>query len=144
MGRWRRFGTRSCTAQQEGFSVVEVLVAFAMSGLILTVFFDVAARASRASLLSDDHMTATMLAQSTLAEAGISRPLVAGRTEGQFDEVFRWQLTIAPANLKGTPTPGLGVVPFLVSIEIKWQRGRTARRLLFRTLRLATTDGAPS
>jgi general secretion pathway protein I len=79
-----------------GFTLLEVVVAFAIAALALAGLV----RATGVGLSSSDTATktveATSAAQSLLAQAGITAPLVPGESNGERDG-FSWRIVIRPA-----------------------------------------------
>ncbi len=82
---------------QDGFTLVELLVAFAILALSLTAVFRIFSDGLLGTKLADDYGTAIALAESTLTQVGIDPDLPArpGMYEGQFDDRFSWRLEIA-------------------------------------------------
>jgi len=69
----------------KGFTLIEVLVAFVILGLSLTAAYSAFTGGLRSELAAKDSTEGILLAQSYLAEIGVSRPLVEGTQEEQLD-----------------------------------------------------------
>jgi len=76
---------------QRGFSLIEILVAFMILAMSLTVIFRIFSGGLRNVALSEDYARAVLVAQSQLSVSGISAPLQPGLTSGEWGERFRWQ-----------------------------------------------------
>src|SRR5712692_215354 len=93
-----------CMRPAGGFTLLEVLVAFAITALALVALV----RGASAGLGSSDTATRTIEAvgrvQSLLAQVGVVSPLAPGETTGEQDG-FRWRIVVTPvARQPGIPT----------------------------------------
>ena len=76
--------------RERGFSLIELIVAFALMALVLTTVLAIAARAYRQVAWSGSAMEATQWAQ-TLSDEAEGRTLALGRSEGRVQEGrYRW------------------------------------------------------
>ena len=80
---------------QRGFSLLEVLVAFALLGLSLGVLLQAFATGLRNTALAEEYTLATLHAESVLARLGIEEPLEEGNLEGEINERFSWRATVS-------------------------------------------------
>lgn len=121
--------------ESAGFALVEVMIAFAIlalglsvisSGLALAVRSDNSARVSRST---------QRLARSCLEAAGISTLLVPGVREGRIDDGYVWRETVTAARLQG-PQSDLGrgaapprsrTTPYWVEVQVIAPDGTVAR-----------------
>jgi general secretion pathway protein I len=126
------------TGRQAGFSLIEVLVALAIVGLVLVA----TARVFGAGILVHDAASGTgaalALAEDKLAAAGIDGKLRAGSSEGVFAGRFRWRVTIAPyADPASADLPEPRYRLLRVAVEIAWREGWRERHTELTSLRLA-------
>ena len=80
---------------QSGFSLLEVIVAFAIAAIALGVLSQIFGQGARNMSLSGDYDKALMLADSLLTEYGID----AGSEETSFSDAsgqFEWAVSIGP------------------------------------------------
>lgn len=76
--------------REGGFSLIELIVAFALMALVLTTVLAIAARAYRQVAWSGAAMEASQWAQ-TLSDEAAGRTLALGRSEGRVqDGRYRW------------------------------------------------------
>jgi general secretion pathway protein I len=86
-----------------GFSLLEVLVAFAILALALTVLMQVFSTGLRNISVGEDYTRAVLLAESVLASVGVEQPLQEGERTGTFDEkygeAYRWRVAVSRYDL---------------------------------------------
>src|SRR5690606_343726 len=97
-------------ASQRGYTLIEVIVAFALLALGLTLLLGTLSGSTRQVRWAADAGRATLHAQSLLDTVGIIKPLQPGQRTGDFDDGrYRWVLSISPwqdpalANLPQAP-----------------------------------------
>jgi general secretion pathway protein I len=132
--------------RQQGFTLIEVLVAFMILTLALTVIFRIFSGGLRNLELSADYTRAALVAESQLAAAGVSIPLEPGETSGEVDDSFSWQRVIQTyqpwEKEKELSTAMQG---YRVTVNVDWERAGQKRRLTLSSIRLrkVDTDGMP-
>lgn len=86
------------TRQQRsrGFTLLEVLVAFAILSLTLLVVFRIYSTGFRSIAAADWKLQAVEIAKSKLAGIGIETPLAPGIISGTADGGYAWQLSVSP------------------------------------------------
>ena len=129
--------------RQRGYSLLEVIVAFALLALALTLLLGSLSGAARQVHGADLRSRATLHAQSLLAATGIEAPLQLGRTQGDWDDGrYRWDLQVEPyvdarttalqtAATAATTGPTLAQL----TLQVRWGEGE-GERLQWRSLRL--------
>jgi general secretion pathway protein I len=126
---------------QSGFSLLEVLVAFAILAVSLGVLIQIFSRASMAAVVASQYSRAVSLAESRLAAVGAAIPLKPGATSGEPEDGIAWELAIVPAT-DIQPETGLGAaqsppaIPYRVTVTVLWEDAGRVRRLALSTLRL--------
>ena len=88
---------RSIKRQQQGFTLLEVIVAVVIAALCLAALSQVFATGVRAASTSSDYMRAMTLAQSLLAGVGVEKATSDGSESGtSSDGRLTWTVTISP------------------------------------------------
>lgn len=134
---------------QRGYSLLEVIVAFAVLALALTLLLGSLSGASRQIKQADLRSRAVLHAQSLLAVTGVVEPLQDGERSGEWEDGrYRWQLQVAPYQEPRTDTlPVADTVagPRLAQVTLQVSWGDTdADRMQWRSLRLLPADsGTP-
>ncbi|ADJ29710.1 type IV pilus modification PilV family protein [Nitrosococcus watsonii] len=142
---------------QRGFSLLEVLVAFAILGVALGVLLQIFATGMRATTLSEDYTYAASLAETKLATIGVEAPYLEGIEEGRFDQKYSWRTTILPYEEPQEALEelerrqisqgggfdnnlmNLSVLPYRVRVEVFWETGGgKVREVALETLRLGS------
>ena len=136
--------SRRSLHRQRGFTLIEVVVAFALLALALTFLLASLSGAARQVRIASDSSRATLHAQSLLAQVGVGETLQPGRRQGDFDAGrYRWALEIAPfADPLKPPSPlSNPSAPRLLQLTLamEWGNGR-GQQLRWRTLRLVPGD----
>lgn len=127
-----------------GFSLLEVLVAFVILALILGVLMQIFSGGLRNASRVDEYQQAMLLGQSKLASIGIEIPLKVSESDGEFNAVYRWHVSIRPylvaptqtSDQTGLPVPILPVSLLEVEIQVLWGGSNQPRSASLKTLRL--------
>lgn len=83
--------------RQQGFTLLEVVVAFVLLALVLVTAFQVFSTGLSRSSTLDERSQALAIAQSRLAAAGQEEALKEGETRGESpDRKYQWSLRITP------------------------------------------------
>lgn len=131
---------RARTGHQAGFTLIEVMIAFALLALALTLLLGSLSGAARQVRHADYTSNAALHAQSLLAQVGVVEPLRPGRREGVFGAgTYQWQLDVSPYVDPLLPArPPQPQAPRLLQLDLLvWWGEGPAERLRWRTLRLA-------
>lgn len=123
--------------RQRGFTLIELIVAFALMALALTMCLSIASRAYRQTAWSDAHARAALWAQS-LSDEALAQPLAVGVQTGETpDHAFRWRREVVqwvdPAGVVVPRNNGGGLLE--VRMQLSWMDGDAERSFATRTLR---------
>lgn len=135
-------------AAAAGFTLIEIIIAFGVLALGLTLLLGTLSGASRQLRQAGDAGRAALHAQSLLDERAdtLLRP---GRLQGTFDDgVYRWQLAVAPWRdpqaRDNVPEDPAAARLLHVQLDIAWGDGGPQQRLRLTSLRLALPPPAGS
>lgn len=109
-----------------GFTLIEVLVAFAVAGLLLAAAYRLITLGLDRDLEAGREVTAALLAQSLLAESG-----PPAERRGQFPGGYRFRVTVRPA---ATPPSGAGLLR--IEATVGWSLREPERSVTLTTERL--------
>ncbi len=133
---------RSC----RGYTLIEVIVAFAILALGLTLLLGTLTGATRQVRWADEAGRAALHAQSLLDDTGVGVALQPGQASGAFEDGhYRWSMVVTPYRdplLPPVQSRDLGAPRLLqLSLTVQWGDGNDARRRLhLQTLRLVTPN----
>ena len=123
--------------RQRGFTLIEILVAFMILAMSLTVLFRIFSGGLRNVALSEDYALAVLVAESQLASIGISEPLEPGVITGKWDARFRWERLVKPyrpwEHDKDLTTPMLA---YRVTVNVDWEHAGRTRQFSLSSVRL--------
>jgi prepilin-type N-terminal cleavage/methylation domain-containing protein len=94
---------------ESGFTLVEVLVAFAILSIVLLTLFSGLSTALRGDRRAEFTRSALRLATAELETAGIGNPLTPGVTNGRFENGMEWRLSVRPYAFANNVTPAYWV-----------------------------------
>lgn len=123
-------------SSQAGFSLLEVLVAFAILAIILGVLLQIFSGSAQRATLAESYLKASSLAQARLNEIGREAPLTAGAIEGQTENGFAWGLHMEPYPIEGLDTVVQSLVPMRVRVVVAWQEQGRRHEVSATTLRV--------
>jgi general secretion pathway protein I len=128
---------RSFTSHRaRGFSLVEILVAFAIASSSLGLLYNIQRNSQRAVISAAEHTVAAELARSLLAESRTHLDAATDSLAGTYADKYDWTLTITPYG-PGSAAEGSLLPLSTVSVQVSWHSGTSARQLAMTTVRPA-------
>ena len=127
-----------------GYTLIEVLVAFMILALALSVLLRIFSGGLRNVSVSSDYARAVLVAEAQLATAGVTDTLVAGDTSGDDGGKFLWTRIVRnyvpfEGYDRGTST----VTAYQITVIVEWAHAGSTRQIDLSTVRLARTTGRP-
>jgi len=133
--------------RQRGFSLLEIVITFAIVALALGILSQIFGHGSRHLALADDYSRALAVAENLLAEYGAP---ASGEsvTINDSDESFDWNVKVLPYPVPttpgddGVPSPLADKAFELVKIEVSvdWTRDGNTRSVTLESLRMVVSD----
>jgi general secretion pathway protein I len=122
-------------SRQRGFSLIEVLVAFAILALAVSVIFSLFATGLRNTAVAGEYGVALALAESKMA---VLQGMDAARLEpqlqeGSFDGAYHWRSEVRPA---AGDSGVAGVAVYVLAVRVSWGGTARNRNVDLSTLRL--------
>ena len=122
--------------QQAGFSLLEVLVAFVIMGLVIGGILQLFGNSMRSVSLSDEYSYAVKIAESQMATVGTAIPVEAGNTSGSSGDKFNWNITIEATEFEMPEgAPPMPLYPYRVMVDVSWPSGNKDRHFQLASLR---------
>lgn len=132
--------------RHKGFSLLEILVAFAIMAVALTIVLRIFGSGVHSAVVSEDYVLATQIAESMLARVGADIPLQAGLSSGSEGNKYHWLLAIewqpplfdSRRTLREDDLPQARTLErYRVRIRVEWgDDGQPPRGLALETLKL--------
>lgn len=129
-------------AAQQGFTLVEVMVAFVILALTSGVVTVVFSNGLRVVADADGYTRAIAVAESKLAEFSVPSKLVPGPAQGIAGDV-QWKTVVIPGYLEPVAPERARAIPpdfFRVKVQTSWGDSRT---IVLETMRLVPTIQPP-
>jgi len=128
--------------RQQGYSLIEVLVAFVILAMALTVLLRIFSVGLRNVDAAAEYVQAVAIADAEIAAPGVVTGLQPGLSEGVVDDRFHWMRSVTAAGpdlLLAGDKPALPI--YRIAVTVEWPARQGLRRLEFETLRLDRSAG---
>lgn len=126
---------------QRGFTLLEVLVAFAIAAMALSLLARAFAGGLRLSSTAEDYGRVVILAESLMTQVGTEYKLEDSIIEGRFDDRFNWRLVIAPYlidNVVLIDSPSVSLMQ--IDLTVDWPAGLNQRQFHLTSLRIVAAE----
>ncbi len=112
---------RTQQIKQQGFSLLELLIAFSILALSLSILLKIFSSGVNTAIVAEEYTTAVQIAESLMARAGVESPLRIGQISGQENEDYHWLVETSPYqfNPEGLELP-TQVEFFKVDVTVSW------------------------
>ena len=120
-----------------GYTLIEVLVAFMILALALTVLLRIFSGGVRNVGVASGYAEAVLIGESRLATAGIDETLAPGETSGVEGENFHWTRRVTryePSDNYATHVKGTHA--YFVTVTVTWPNGDNERSIDLSTVKL--------
>lgn len=110
------------TNKQQGFSLLEILIAFSILALSLSILLKIFSVGVTTTSIAEEYTAAVQIAESLMARTGVETPLQAGESSGLENEKYDWQVTVSPFefNPENADINALNAVLFKVRVTVTW------------------------
>ena len=132
-------------ARQRGFTLIEVLIAFAIAAMALGLLFQAASSSGTAAHQAGNYEEAVSRAKSHMAMVGRESDVAPGEREGDDGSGYRWRITITPSAAAQPPqgaTPENRLMLYNVEVSVSWLDGGRPHSVVLHTQRTGTQPGA--
>ncbi len=137
----KRPGSRGCApggraANCEGFTLLEVLVATTIMGLVLVVLLQVLSGAMRAQEMTLEHARALQVAERALQETFTAMKLGAAQYQGEAG-AYNYLVKVTPQYQVSDQTLDRLVQCSLIQVKVSWEERGGVRSVSLETIRTA-------
>ena len=134
--------------RHNGFSLLEILVAFAIMAVALTIILRIFSSGVSNAIHSEDYTIATQIAESLMARTGVESPLQIGSSNGIEADKYRWQIQVSPFNQVSVNSAQTGLNTstelWAVEVRVSWgDEGQTTREIALNNYRLLPSQNQP-
>lgn len=125
--------------RHKGFSLLEILVAFAIMAVALTIVLRIFGSGVNTAVTSEEYTLAVQIAESLMARTGVETPLLAGETSGVEAEKYHWLVNVSPVTVPVAPPSRFNsqanyeLPPeqlMSVKVRVSWDDGNQGHRQL--------------
>ena len=110
------------TNKQQGFSLLEILIAFSILALSLSILLKIFSVGVTTTSIAEEYTAAVQIAESLMARTGVETPLQAGESSGLENEKYDWQVTVSPFefNPENADINAVTAMLFKVRVTVTW------------------------
>ncbi|MGB0514156.1 MAG: type IV pilus modification PilV family protein [Wenzhouxiangellaceae bacterium] len=124
--------------RQRGFTLVEVMAAFAIFAVLFGITLQILSTSISNTRRSGDFTQAALLAQGHLDMVGVEGLPEPGISTGNYDDTYSWELMIEPYQIedeRGVLYDELPIELYYVGLTVFWGDPPNPREARFETLR---------
>jgi general secretion pathway protein I len=127
----------SKAARQQGFTLLEIMVAFVITGLVVGTLLQLFGSAMQSAALADEYSFAVQVAESRMEAIGseikVEKTTVNGQEEGT---AYHWAINMQPIDLLDKQDEfSLSVEPYQVTVIVSWNSDGKQRQFTLSSLR---------
>ncbi|MBK8816273.1 MAG: prepilin-type N-terminal cleavage/methylation domain-containing protein [Methylococcaceae bacterium] len=135
-------------SRQNGFSLLEILIAFSILSLSLGIMLNIFSGGVKTAITAEDYTVAVQIAESLVAKAGTEITLKDHQSTGIENDKYHWSLNIRPYTITGEAIDPKNVTAELYKVNaiVEWGDGDDSdnRQLQIATLKLAPKNNVSS
>jgi general secretion pathway protein I len=103
--------------RQQGFSLLEMLIAFSILAVSLGILLNIFSGGANTALVAEEYTAAVQIAESLLA-ASSEKTLKVGQESGIENEKYRWLFEVSPYQLTSMSADPLNEKANLVKVKV--------------------------
>lgn len=109
-------------SKQRGFSLLEILVAFSILAVSLSILLNIFASGVTTAGVAEDYTNAVQVAESLMTKTGVEKSLQVGESSGIEGDKYRWRVIVQPSafNPDSMNMATLSTALFKVSVIVSW------------------------
>jgi general secretion pathway protein I len=119
---------------QQGFSLLEILVAFTILAMALGVLYQIFSQGTRSAMLTEEYTQAMIVAESRLA--GVNANMLPGVDRGTETNKYQWITSIQPHTGTEPSDVQTGARLYEVHVSVIWESFGKSHTVDLHSLRL--------
>ncbi len=126
--------------KQQGFSLLEILIAFSILALSLGILLKIFSAGVNTAVVAEDYTAAVQIAESLMAKTGVETPLQNGQDSGLENDKYHWLVEVSPIvfNPEDIDATAITAALFKVKVIVSWgDDNANDRRIELTTLKLS-------
>jgi general secretion pathway protein I len=133
---------QSPRSHQGGFSLLEILVAFTIMAISVTVLLQIFGKNTQIAFHAENYTQAISLAESLLDATGREEELPDSSDSGVFGDKFHWNVTVAEYQPieEDIDFDLMSHQLYKVIVQVNWGQGDKQRSVELNTLRIGKKD----
>jgi len=125
------------TSNKKGITLIEVLVAFVILAMAVTVLLRIFSSGTSNIIVSQQYVDAVQVAEMQLASVGLESELTPVTEYGVFGGKYNWQMTVEPyAFYEDEEQEQYPVSAFRILVEVSWVERAHTRRIMLSSIKL--------
>lgn len=128
--------------RSQGFSLLEILVAFVVMGLVVGTLLQLFGTSMRNVALADEYSFAVQVAESRLQAVGTEIEVEQGSESGAEEGTpYRWVVNMEPVELHEEQGDfASSIQPYQVNVVVSWESDGRNREFLLSSLRFGAAE----
>lgn len=108
--------------KQQGFSLLEILIAFSILALSLGILLKIFSAGVNTAVVAEDYTAAVQIAESLMAKTGVETPLQNGQDSGLENDKYHWLVEVSPIvfNPEEIDATAITAELFKVTVIVSW------------------------
>ncbi len=118
------------TNKQQGFSLLEILIAFSILALSLGILLKIFSTGINTATVAENYTEAVQISKNLMAKTGIETPLQVGQSSGIENNFYQWWIETSPFmfNPDNVDPKTLTAELFKVKVTVSWSDGGASDR----------------
>jgi general secretion pathway protein I len=130
---------------EQGFTLLEIMIALAILGIALTIILQQFSTGLRTVMVTRDYTTALIHAREKLEEFCLAKKLSEKEESGEFEDGYKWRVVISPyeeeEEQKESGTEFLLLSMYTVTSMVSWEAGNREKKIELATVKLVPKEG---
>ncbi|MEQ1528054.1 MAG: prepilin-type N-terminal cleavage/methylation domain-containing protein [Methylococcales bacterium] len=107
---------------QQGFSLLEILIAFSILALSLGILLKIFSAGVNTAVVAEEYSAAVQIAESVIAKTGLETRLQPGESSGVENDKYKWWVSVQPfiTGLSTADPKTITTSLFKIKVIVSW------------------------